>query len=455
MNKFLKIPVVITVLFLMLVTVSSCKKNFDQPPTYVDPQIVANTSIATLKAKHTAGGFEVITTDLIISGTVIADDKSGNLYKEIYIKDATGGLDIKLEGTNLYTAYPIGRKIYIKCKGLYLSDYAGMIQIGVIDNTIPNNPSLAGIPYTLFDTYIARGTYNNPVVATPTTVAQLSTNIQNVDLGTLIKLDGYEFSNYDVTRTFADTSSAKNSFDLFIKSCSGSTIDVRTSGYANFAGSHPPSGNGSIIALYTQYNGTKQLVLRDPTDINFTGNRCAIFEEDFGSLGTADNNQEFTFPGWSNIAPNATAKYKNTVFGSSGKAVKVTAFGTSLNLDTAWLITPAIAIPGGLLTPKLFFSTSFQFAQGPTTLHAFISTNYIAGGNPNSATWTQLTTNANIPGNTSTTNSSTFSSLTSTGALSLTSYVGQTVFIAFKYMGGLTGAKTTTFEIDDINVTRQ
>ena len=245
MNKFLKIPVVITVLFLMLVTVSSCKKNFDQPPTYVDPQIVANTSIATLKAKHTAGGFEAITTDLIISGTVIADDKSGNLYKEIYIKDATGGLDIKLEGTNLYTAYPIGRKIYIKCKGLYLSDYAGMIQIGVIDNTIPNNPSLAGIPYTLFDTYIARGTYNNPVVATPTTVAQLSTNIQNVDLGTLIKLDGYEFSNYDVTRTFADTSSAKNSFDLFIKSCSGSTIDVRTSGYANFAGSHPPSAEST------------------------------------------------------------------------------------------------------------------------------------------------------------------------------------------------------------------
>ena len=102
MNKFLKTPVVITVLFLMLVTVSSCKKNFDQPPTYVDPNIVANTSIATLKAKHLSGGFEAITTDLIISGTVIADDKSGNLYKEIYIKDATGGLDIKLEGTNIY-----------------------------------------------------------------------------------------------------------------------------------------------------------------------------------------------------------------------------------------------------------------------------------------------------------------------------------------------------------------
>ena len=455
MNKFFKLPVTLAVLFVIVITTGSCKKNFDNPPAYVDPNLVANTSVATLKALHTAGGYEAITTDLTISGTVIADDKSGNLYKEIYIQDATGGLAIELDGTNLYTSFPVGRKIYIKCKGLYLSDYAGMIQLGIIDRTIPNNPTLSGIPYTLFDTYIARGTYNNPVVPTTVTVASLSTNIQSNLLGTLVNLDGFEFAKNDVLRTFADTSSAKNSFDLFIKSCSGSSIDVRTSGYANFAGQHPPAGNGSIVALYTQYNGTKQLVLRDPSDINFTGNRCSIFEEDFGSLGTADNNLEFTFAGWSNIAPNSSAKYKNTVFGSSGKAVKVTAFGTTLNIDTAWLITPAIAIPTSAPSPKLLFSTAYQFAQGPTTLHAFVSTNYTPGGNPNNATWTQLTSNANIPGNTSVTNSSTFSSLTSTGALSLTPYIGQSIYVAFKYTGGLTGSRTTTFEIDDISVTRQ
>lgn len=179
MKKFLKLSFAALLMIVSVIAINSCKKNFDNPPSYVDPNLVANTSIATLKAMHASGGYEAITTDIIISGTVIADDKSGNLYKELYIQDATGGIAIEMDGTNLYTQYPVGRKLFIKVKGLYLSDYAGMIQIGVLDKSIPNNPSLAGIPYTLFDTYIARGTYNNPVVPTVVTVAQLTTNMQD------------------------------------------------------------------------------------------------------------------------------------------------------------------------------------------------------------------------------------------------------------------------------------
>ena len=454
MKKFLKLSIAAILMISTMIAVNSCKKNFDNPPAYVDPNMVANTSIADLKLKHTSGGYEAITTDIIISGTVIADDKSGNLYKELYIKDATGGMAIELNGTNLYTEYPVGRKIFIKCKGLYLSDYGGMIQLGVLNNSVPGNPTLDGIPSTLFDTYISRGTYGNPVVPTVVTVSQLGTSLYDQYLGTLVQLNGFEFSKADTSRTFADTSSAKNSFDLFIKDCGGSTIDVRTSGYANFAGMHPPGGNGTIIALYTQYRGTKQLILRDPSDLSFTNPRCSIFEEDFSSLTTADNNLDFSFAGWKNISPAPAANWKNTVFGTSGRAVKVTAFGTGLNADTSWLITPAIALPAGT-TPKLYFSTAYQFAVGPTTMHAFVSTNYNGGSNPNTATWTQLTTNANIPGNTATNNSGTYSTLTSTGALNLSAYAGQTIYIAFKYTGSVSGGRTTNFEVDDISVTRQ
>ena len=451
MNKFLKLPVTATLLFVIAVTSNSCKKNFDNPPAYVDPGVVANTSIAALKAKHTSGGFEAITTDLIISGTVIADDKSGNLYKEIYIQDATGGLAIELNGTNLYTSYPIGRKVYIKCKGLYLSDYAGMIQLGVIDNSIPNNPSLAGIPSTLFDTYIARGTYNNPVVPTTVTVAQLSTNSQSALLGTLIKLDGFEFATGDISRTFADTSAAKNSFDLFIKSCTGSSIDVRTSGYANFAGQNPPAGNGSIVALYTVYNSTKQLILRDPSDINFTGARCNLFEEDFSSIGA--NSQTLVLPNWKNIAEVGTTLYQNAVFGTGPvKCAKVSAFNNG-GPATTWLISPAISLTG-LTTPKLSFYTSAGFISAlPPQFRVYISTTYAGTGTPSTFFTTQLSANIATPP------ASGFSSFLYSGAINLSAYAGQTIYIGFRYDGndpsGTASDATATYEVDDIAVSRQ
>lgn len=454
MNKFLKLPFTVAVLFVIAVTVNSCKKNFDTPPSYVDPGVVANTSIASLKAKHASGGFEAITTDLIISGTVIADDKSGNLYKEIYIQDATGGLAIEMNGTNLYTQFPVGRKIYIKCKGLYLSDYAGMIQLGVLDNSIPNNPSLAGIPYTLFDTYIARGTFNNPVVPTTTTVALLSTNSQSALLGTLVKLDGYEFSNGDISRTFADTSAAKNSFDLYIKTCSGGSIDVRTSGYANFAGMHPPSGNGSIVALYTIYNSTKQLILRDPSDLSFTGPRCNLFEEDFSSIGA--NGQTLSLPNWKNIqevGTSANSLFQNAVFGSGPvKCAKVSAFSTG-GAVTTWLISPAINLTG-LTTPKLGFYTSAGFISAVAPqFRVYISTTYPGSGTPSTFFTTQLGASIATPP------ASGFSSFLYSGAINLSAYAGQTIFIGFRYDGndpsGTTNDATATYEVDDVAVTRQ
>ena len=61
------------------------KKKFDEPPYPTDPNITANTTIKALKATHTvSGAYDLITTDKIIAGVVVADDKSGNLYKNLY-----------------------------------------------------------------------------------------------------------------------------------------------------------------------------------------------------------------------------------------------------------------------------------------------------------------------------------------------------------------------------------
>jgi hypothetical protein len=373
------------------------------------------------------------------------------LYKQLYIEDATGGLQILLDANSLYGTYPVGRKIFIKCNGLCITDYNGTMELGIKAN-VGGSPSVQGIPANLVSQYVVGVSLNNPVTPHVVTLAQLTTGMQDRYLGTLIQLDGYEFT--DTTATYSDTSAYKSTVNLFIKTCGGGPLlTVRTSAYADFAGIKVPGGNGSIYAIYTTFGTTKQLILRNTDDVKFTGGSCNLFGQDFSYLTTADNNLDFALAGWKNIAPNSTAMYKNTVFGTSGKAVKVTAFGTSLNADTAWLITPAIALPAST-SPQLSFSTSYQFALGPTTIHAFVSTNYNGSNTPNTATWTQLTNNSQIPGNTATSNSSTFSSLASTGNISLASYAGQTVYIAFKYVGSVSGGKTTNFEIDDIAISR-
>ena len=252
------------------VLMTSCKRDFDQPPSFVEPNITANTTIKELKAMHTIGAIKKITQDLVIGGVVVADDKSGNFYKSIAIQDETGGITVRLDGTNLNTTYPVGRKIYIKLNGLYMGDYNRLIQIGGgIDNSDPTREELAPIASTLFDTYILKGSLNNTITPKVVTVAQLHDSLQSM----LIQLNNMEFVTADTSKTYADVVT-QGSRNLNVKGCSGSSVIVRTSGFSNFAGINVPNGNGTLLAIYTMFGSTKQLIIRDTTDVRFTGPRC-------------------------------------------------------------------------------------------------------------------------------------------------------------------------------------
>src|SRR5579875_3109781 len=108
----------------------SCNRKFDAPPFYIPPTISANTTIQNIKQKHVSGNVDAITNDFIIGGVVIANDSSGNFYKQIIIQDSTGGIAVNIDDYNLYTSFPVGRKIWIKLKGLYMTDNSGLPYIG-------------------------------------------------------------------------------------------------------------------------------------------------------------------------------------------------------------------------------------------------------------------------------------------------------------------------------------
>ena len=150
---------ILAVLFATIV--SSCKKKYEEPPVSSDPNLTVTTTIAALKAMHTvAGAFDVINTDIIISGVVIANDKSGNIYKEMYIRDASGAIAVQLASGGLYANYPVGKKIYVKCRGLCVSDYHNLIQLG-IKSSSNGLITLEGIPVPLIANYVVSGSLGN------------------------------------------------------------------------------------------------------------------------------------------------------------------------------------------------------------------------------------------------------------------------------------------------------
>lgn len=261
--------------FFTTVIISACNKKFDEPDVFPDPNIPVTMTLKELKALlPTTGTVREITDDKVISGVVVADDRSGNFYKSISIQDATGGVSLRLDGTNLFNNYPVGRRIYIKVKGLCIGEYGGMIQLGSINNSttiITQTP----IPQNLFDRYIIKGSLGNTI--TPrvfTSVSQLITTLQDTVQNTLIQLNDFEFSAADTSKTYADPTLAASAVNFTLRNCSGNSILLRSSSYSNFASFKVPRGNGSITAIYTFFNGTRQLVIRDTADLKFNQPRC-------------------------------------------------------------------------------------------------------------------------------------------------------------------------------------
>ena len=123
------------VLFLMAALLGGCVKgDFDEPPLNIPTvDFEANTTIAELRASYN-GKLDSISEDIIIKGIVVANDESGNLYKKLILQDETGGIEINLDKSYLYTEYKVGQRVFVKAKGMYLGDYNKLIQLGYIYN---------------------------------------------------------------------------------------------------------------------------------------------------------------------------------------------------------------------------------------------------------------------------------------------------------------------------------
>lgn len=226
-------------------------------------------SIKTLRKLHTMGMAETIVNAVYIRGVVVANDEHDNIYKALYIQDNTGAMVVQMDGLSLYQNYPIGTEIKLHLQNLILTDYRRMVQLAATVDSSTGSLVTAGIPSPLYSKFIDVERENVPVLP-----LQVSAKILNDSLqGRLIQLMDVEFSALDTNQTYADKKN-KMGASRALKFCTGGTIYLRTSGYADFAGIRIPSGNGILIGIYSVFNTEKQIVLRDTNDILLNGKRC-------------------------------------------------------------------------------------------------------------------------------------------------------------------------------------
>jgi len=261
MKSLLSLNRILMILFLVAGFSSCVDKDYDEPVTAnVDPDITANRTIAYLKTIAPGSAPVLIDTNIIVSGIVVADDESGNFYKSIIIQDSTAGLNIQVDVTNFYTDYPVGRRLFIQCKGLYVASPDGNLTLGVL-----SAGEIGRIPSGLVGQYIVKGMWGLSVEPKVYHIDDFG-----IPTNTLVKFEAVEFADGDNGVPYAIGSPPIR----VVRDCNNNTIDVYSSTYSNFALTPTPNGNGTITAIYTIYSGDGELQIRDVNDVVMNDIRC-------------------------------------------------------------------------------------------------------------------------------------------------------------------------------------
>ena len=264
----------LTILALSLFA-TSCMNEFDKPlfseAPFGNNEIGAAThTIAQLKEKYnstiTGNSVQQITEEIVIEGVVVANDESGNVYKQFIINDATGAMVIGVNDVGLYAMVPKGQRVRIACKDLYIGGYGKMAQIGGLYNgkvgrmnryIYPQHVRLIGIPDPTQEEM------------QPTVIdASFFTNENKNTLAKFVRLENVSITEANGTETWAPEEK-KNSSNVVERNIKmGNTkVVLRMSTYADFANEAIPTGNLNINGVMTRYNDYWQFVISHTTDI--------------------------------------------------------------------------------------------------------------------------------------------------------------------------------------------
>lgn len=255
----------------ILLSEGCVRKRFDSPHNilYEDGVPPKYKTIAELISMIGNNAALPIEEHIFIQGWVIADDRSGNLYQQIIIDDGTGAIPILLDAYNLYAFFPVGTRVLVYCKGLQVGKYYRLPQLGFASGSVS---SIAAIPFHLWFDFLKVSDSQHQVQAIPVRLSEIEKPRPEL-YSRLLIIPDVQFRDTQV-KLYALAPELSSATSINLIDCEESSIVLRTSAYARFRSAKPPVHKGYITAIYSVYNNTPQLILRDTTDLKMLDIRC-------------------------------------------------------------------------------------------------------------------------------------------------------------------------------------
>lgn len=368
--------------------------------------------------------------DDIIEAYVTSSDEGSTFYKSISFQTLDGSLafSIPVDMYNIYNEFEPGRKVYIQMKNRFYNITHGSLVIGdLYQETDIGRLSPEEFRRTVKASCVVE---DEEEIVQKMTIPEALNNSQ---INKLIEIDNIQFSDEALNSTYYNPDNTiGGATNINLVDEDNNTIIFRTSEYAKFAGHKVPSGNGKVRGVLTKYYSTFQFLARTEADIQLTAARVfPIFQETFSS----------NFPLWTKFSVSGTQSWSlDTTHGNPGSCAKMSGFASGANrVNEDWLISPAIDL-SSVNSASLSFETATKFSG--EALQILISTDYSGTGNPTTSNWTALTaTLSPSSGNYVWTHS---------GKIDISTFAGDTIYLAFKYTS--TTAEAATWEVDNIKV---
>ena len=254
-----------TILFILF-SFSACVEDGDFTiPTLGDDKEYATIKSLTEIADLYQGSLVDFEEDITTFGYVVSSDKEGNFYKSIIIQDSPEnpsiGFEVLIDDFNLNARYIVGRKIFIKLKGLFLNRKNGAYQIGA-ENTFRNGVTQIGPNDYVY--FIDRSSEIATIISTELKTTELT----DAHINTLIKINNLQSETQGLT--YANSSNTDPVDRIFTSCDSFETITLTTSGFADFKALPIPDKKGSITAILNKFENDYQLFIRGTNDVYLT-----------------------------------------------------------------------------------------------------------------------------------------------------------------------------------------
>ena len=130
----------------VMISLAACTDNQDathQPQITATALPATNTNLLSVKQKYSNvlgknNTFEQVKQDLVFEGVVVANDISGNLYQTLVVRhigSQPGALDdqcitLGIKSSQLYPYFPLGQRIRVNLKNLYIGNYSKTPKVG-------------------------------------------------------------------------------------------------------------------------------------------------------------------------------------------------------------------------------------------------------------------------------------------------------------------------------------